>query len=115
MRIGRDHIASAVNTLAFAYAGASLPLLIIFTEAHIPVGEILNGEPVATELVRMFAGSIGLMAAVPVTTFLAAAVVNGDNPAGPSPKRPAPQAVRPSRTWKPPKGERAFHTDTWED
>ena len=115
MRIGRDHIASAVNTLAFAYAGASLPLLIIFTQAHVPIGEILNGEPVATELVRMFAGSIGLMAAVPITTFLAAAVVNGDESHQPSPKRAAPRIARPARQWQPSKAERAFRADDWDD
>ncbi len=80
IRISRDHIASVVNTLALAYAGATLPLLILFTQSGTPLGEIFNGEPVATEIVRILAGSIGLMAAVPITTFLAALVVSVDGP-----------------------------------
>jgi uncharacterized membrane protein len=78
MRIGRDHIASAVNTLVLAYAGASLPLLLLFTQVGTPFGELFNGEPVATEIVRMLAGSIGLMASVPITTALTALVVSTD-------------------------------------
>ncbi len=84
LRIGRDHIASAVNTLVLAYAGASLPLLLLFTQVGTPLGEVLNGEPVATEIVRMLAGSIGLMASVPITTLLTALVVQADR--GPGPK-----------------------------
>jgi uncharacterized membrane protein len=78
LRIGRDHIASAVNTLVLAYAGASLPLLLLFSQTGTPLGEVLNGEPVATEIVRMLAGSIGLMASVPITTALTALVVKTD-------------------------------------
>ncbi len=70
-----------VNTLVLAYAGAALPLLILFTQAGTPLGEVFNGESVATELVRMLAGSIGLMAAVPITTLLTAALVSLDAPA----------------------------------
>jgi uncharacterized membrane protein len=80
LRIGRDHIASAVNTLVLAYAGASLPLLLLFTQVGTPFGELFNGEPVATEIVRMLAGSIGLMASVPITTALTALVVAQDRP-----------------------------------
>ncbi len=75
LRIGRDHIASAVNTLVLAYAGASLPLLLLFSEAGRPLGDVLNGETVAVEVVRTLVGSIGLVASVPITTALAAAVV----------------------------------------
>jgi uncharacterized membrane protein len=77
LRIGRDHIASTVNTLVLAYAGASLPLLVLFVEAQRGLGEVLTGETIATELVRTLVGSIGLVASVPVTTFLAALVVTG--------------------------------------
>ncbi|HVF32220.1 MAG TPA: YibE/F family protein [Acidimicrobiales bacterium] len=77
LRIGRDHIASTVNTLVLAYAGASLPLLVLFVEARRGLGEVLTGETIATELVRTLVGSIGLVASVPVTTFLAAVVVTG--------------------------------------
>ena len=82
LRIGRDHVASTVNTLALAYAGAALPLLIIFVLAQQSLGTIANSEVVATEIVRTLVGSIGLVAAVPVTTWLAARVV--DSGAGPS-------------------------------
>ena len=75
MRIGRDHIASVVDTLVLAYAGASLPLLLLFTLASRPVGDILTGALVAEEIVRAFVGSIGLVASVPLTTGLAALVV----------------------------------------
>jgi len=75
LRIGRDHVASTVNTLALAYAGAALPLLLIFVLAQQSLGTVANSEIVATEIVRTLVGSIGLVAAVPVTTWLAARVV----------------------------------------
>ena len=73
--IGRDHIASTVNTLVLAYAGASLPLLLVFTQAGRGLGDVAAGELVAVEIVRTLVGSIGLVAAVPLTTALAAYVV----------------------------------------
>jgi uncharacterized membrane protein len=73
--IGRDHIASTVNTLVLAYAGAALPLLLFFAEGTAPAGRILTGEVVAVEIVRMLVGSIGLVLSVPVTTLLAAHVL----------------------------------------
>ncbi|WP_373301873.1 YibE/F family protein [Streptomyces netropsis] len=78
MRIGRDHIASVVNTLVLAYAGASLPLLLLFTIADAGVGTVATSELVAEEIVRTLVGSIGLVASVPVTTALAALVVSAD-------------------------------------
>ena len=73
LRVGRDHVASLVNTLLLAYAGASLPLLVIFTTGGEGlVGTLTNGV-VAEEIVRTLVGSIGLVAAVPLTTALAAA------------------------------------------
>ena len=77
IRIGRDHIASTVNTLVLAYAGASLPLLLLFTVSRRPLDDVLNSEVVAEEIVRTLVGSIGLVASVPVTTALAASVVAG--------------------------------------
>jgi len=71
MRVGRDHIASTVYTLVLAYAGASLPLLLLFTVAGQPVGRVLTGDAVAEEILRTLIGAIGLVAAVPVTTLLA--------------------------------------------
>lgn len=75
IRIGRDHIASTVNTLVLAYAGASLPLLILFTVGGVGIADVLNGEVVAEEVVRTLVGSIGLVASVPITTALAAWIV----------------------------------------
>jgi len=74
MVVGRDHIASTVNTLVFAYAGASLALLLVFTTSGLPVSEVLTSELVAEELVKTLVGSLGIIAAVPVTTLLAARV-----------------------------------------
>jgi uncharacterized membrane protein len=75
VRIGRDHIASTVNTLVLAYAGASLPLFLLFTQADQGLLDVVNGEAVAVEVVRTLAGSVGLVASVPLTTALAALVV----------------------------------------
>ncbi|MBT2490499.1 YibE/F family protein [Streptomyces sp. ISL-96] len=81
IRIGRDHIASVVNTLVLAYAGAALPLLLLFSIAQSSVGTVANSELVAEEIVRTLVGSIGLVSSVPVTTALAALVVSADRPA----------------------------------
>lgn len=78
MRIGRDHISSTVNTLFLAYAGAALPLLLLFTGAGQRFGNVVTREIVATEVVRALVGSIGLVASVPISTWLAALVVSGD-------------------------------------
>jgi uncharacterized membrane protein len=71
LRIGRDHVASTVNTLVLAYAGASMPVLILFVLSDQSAGTVANGEIVATEIVRTLVGSIGLIASVPITTWLA--------------------------------------------
>lgn len=76
MRIGRDHVSSAVNTLVLAYAGASLPLLLLFTLSGRSLGEVVTSQDVATEVVRTLVGSIGLVASVPITTALAALVAS---------------------------------------
>ncbi|WP_405448249.1 YibE/F family protein [Streptomyces erythrochromogenes] len=85
IRIGRDHIASVVNTLVLAYAGAALPLLLLFSIANSSMGSVANSELVAVEIVRTLVGSIGLVASVPVTTALAALVVSADRPEPVSP------------------------------
>jgi uncharacterized membrane protein len=72
LRVGRDHIASTVNTLLLAYAGAALPLLILFSLSGLPPGVVASSEVIAVEIVRTLVGSIGLVAAVPITTWLAA-------------------------------------------
>lgn len=74
IRVGRDHIASTVNTLLLAYAGASTPLLLLFAVSEQPLDKIANAELIAVEIVRTLCGSIGLVAAVPITTVLAALV-----------------------------------------
>ncbi len=75
LRIGRDHISSTVNTLFLAYAGASLPLLLLFSEAQQGLGSVATREIVAVEIVRALVGSIGLVASVPISTALAAKVL----------------------------------------
>jgi uncharacterized membrane protein len=72
VRIGRDHVASTVNTLVIAYAGAALPLLLLLRASGRPLSQALSQEVVAVEIVRALVGSIGLVAAVPITTGLAA-------------------------------------------
>ncbi|WP_443067578.1 YibE/F family protein [Streptomyces sp. NBC_01268] len=93
IRIGRDHIASVVNTLVLAYAGAALPLLLLFSIAQSSVGTVANSELVAEEIVRTLIGSIGLVASVPVTTVLAALVVSADRP-GATEQRPGGRGRR---------------------
>jgi uncharacterized membrane protein len=75
LRIGRDHVASTVNTLALAYAGASMPVLLLLILSQQPLATVISGEVIATEVLRTLVGSIGLVAAVPLTTWLAAAAV----------------------------------------
>lgn len=72
MSVGRDHIASLVNTLILVYAGASLPLLLLFLDYSTDFQSVINLEFIAEEIVRTIIGSIGLILAVPITTLLAA-------------------------------------------
>ncbi|WP_427921261.1 YibE/F family protein [Streptomyces sp. cg40] len=103
IRIGRDHIASVVNTLVLAYAGAALPLLLLFSIAQSSVGSVANSELVAEEIVRTLVGSIGLVASVPVTTALAALVVSADRPG----RESAPAGVAAAATATPGSGSAA--------
>jgi uncharacterized membrane protein len=80
LRVGRDHIASTVNTLLLAYAGAAMPLLLLFALSRQSLGVIANSEVVAVEIVRTLVGSIGLVSAVPLTTWLAANVAHKLDP-----------------------------------
>ncbi|GAB3137485.1 hypothetical protein GCM10027290_03290 [Micromonospora sonneratiae] len=99
-RIGRAHIASVINTIVLAYAGASLPMMLLFATGGTPVGELLTGELIAQEVVRSVVGTIGLICAVPITTALAAALAsrNRKPAADPSATRTAvaAQPVGPS-------------------
>jgi uncharacterized membrane protein len=122
LRIGRDHIASTVNTLVLAYAGASLPLLILFSLADVPLTQTLTSEVVAQEIVRTLVGSIGLVASVPITTGLAALVVSRDELRVSEARRKAARdklpetATEPELTpdapgYKRPRAERMFRDD----
>lgn len=71
MSVGQDHIASMVNTLVLVYTGAALPLLLLFVDNPMPFSQVINYEIIAEEIVRTLVGSIGLISAVPLTTFLA--------------------------------------------
>jgi uncharacterized membrane protein len=77
MKVGRDHVAATVNTLVLAYAGASLPLLVLFVVSQQSLGTVANSEIVAVEIVRTLVGSIGLVASVPLTTWLSVRLVAG--------------------------------------
>lgn len=74
MALGKDHIASMINTLILVYAGASMPLLLLFLNESRSFTEIINLEAISTEIVRTLVGSIGLITAVPITTYLATLV-----------------------------------------
>ncbi len=76
MSVGKDHIASMVNTLILVYTGAALPLLLLFVDNPRPFSELINYEIIADEVVRTLVGSIGLVLAVPITTFIASYSIN---------------------------------------
>ncbi len=71
IRIGREHIGALINTLAIAYVGASLPLLLLFSTSDSGIMYILNREDISTEIVRILIGSMSIIVAVPVTTYIA--------------------------------------------
>ena len=74
MQVGQDHVAATVNTLVLAYAGAALPTMLLFSLSSANFGQLVNYEFVAEEIVRTLVGSMGLVAAVPITTSLACLV-----------------------------------------
>jgi len=74
MSVGQDHISSMINTLILVYTGAALPLLLLFIDNPHPFSEIVNYEIIADEIVRTLVSSIGLILAVPITTFIASLV-----------------------------------------
>ncbi len=124
--IGRDHIASTVNTLVLAYAGASLPLLLFYSNIGLGFSDSVTSEVIAVEVIRTLVGSIGLVSAVPLTTLLAALVVTGTGlpalrsssrkaetaapAAGPDPDDPTPDAVVPADSDPAPGSD-----DAWEE
>jgi len=80
MRIGRDHIASTIYTIVFAYAGSALAVLLLLSLYDRPIFDLLSSESIAEEIVRTLASGIGLVLAVPVTTAIAAVTVVGPRP-----------------------------------
>ena len=119
LRVGRDHIGSLVNTLLLAYAGASMPLLVLFATAGTGFVDTVTNGVLAEEIVRTLVGSIGLIAAVPITTGLAAVMcpphtdgvaANGQGP----PEQPgqAPTAADPTVA-APQRSARFFDDSAW--
>jgi uncharacterized membrane protein len=82
IRVGKEHVGALVNTLALAYTGASLPLLLFFSTSGTSVSNLINQEVFATEIIRTMVGSIGLILTVPITTFLAVYFLKGYNKGG---------------------------------
>ncbi|HTI20479.1 MAG TPA: YibE/F family protein [Kutzneria sp.] len=103
LRIGRDHMSSSVNTLVMAYAGAALPLLLAYSASGRGLTDLLTAETVAQELVRTLVGSIGLVASVPITTFLAAMIARQETIEEPAVAEPAevPEPEPPKAEEKP--------------
>ena len=91
IRVGREHIAATVNTLLLAYAGAGLPLVLLFAVSDQSLAMVANSELIAVEIVRTLCGSLGLVAAVPVTTVLAALVKAGAS----TPEVGTPESAEP--------------------
>jgi hypothetical protein len=102
LAVGRDHIAATVNTLFLAYAGAALPLLILFVTGQDSLSTVATTEVVAVEVVRALCGSVGLIAAVPLTTVLAALVATEEplpapaQPTASAPYVPEVESARPA-------------------
>lgn len=87
MSVGQDHIASMINTLILVYAGAALPLLLLFVDSPLPFSQVINYEIIAEEIIRALVGSIGLITAVPLTTMLASRVKFSKKSCAPAPNR----------------------------
>ncbi|MEM9468091.1 MAG: YibE/F family protein, partial [Actinomycetota bacterium] len=113
LRVGQEHIAATVNTLLLAYVGASMPLLLLFSTSDQGLDTVANSEVIAVEIVRTLCGSMGLVAAVPITTAMAALVVTGehggtadvtptgaDNPPEVEPPTGPPLPPEPSVRWE---------------
>ena len=76
LNVGRDHIASTVNTLVLAYVSASLPLVVLLASQPEPIGLLISRDQFATEIVRTLMGSMGIVVAVPITTAIAALIAS---------------------------------------
>ncbi|WP_392544274.1 YibE/F family protein [Oryzobacter telluris] len=97
MRIGRDHIASTIYTIVFAYAGAALSVLLLVYLYQLPLLDLLGTEDIATEVARTLCSGIGLVLAVPLTTAIAAATVTGARVAAVADGEEPPPRTRSSR------------------
>jgi uncharacterized membrane protein len=93
MRIGRDHIASTVYTIAFAYVGAAVAMLLLASRMDLSLAALVTSNEVAEEIVATLVASIALVAAIPMTTALAAWLAA---PAAKSPVRPPSRVLRPA-------------------
>lgn len=111
IRVGREHIASTVNTLLLAYAGASMPLLLLFAASDQPLGVVANSELVAVEIVRTLCGSIGLVAAVPITTLMAAVLVSTSPATSDQATEPDPGATHDAEVGR----ARSARQPSWDD
>jgi uncharacterized membrane protein len=87
MNVGHDHIAATINTLVLAYVGASMSLLLLFQIYPEPWQYTINRELLAEEIVRTLVGTMGLIAAVPITTLIASLLHTwvGQNPTSTQP------------------------------
>lgn len=81
MNVGRDIMGTMSNTLILAYTGGAINLLILFTAYEVPFLQIINGDYMASEVVRALAGSIGLISTIPVTTVISAWLYTMKKPA----------------------------------
>lgn len=77
LKVGKAHMGSVINTLILAYAGASLPVVLLLYLSDAPFLELINREMIATEIVRSIVGSVGLILAVPMTTLIAVLLHKG--------------------------------------
>jgi uncharacterized membrane protein len=96
MRIGRDHIASTIYTIVFAYAGAALVVLMLLYVYNRPPLDLVSSEPLAEEIVRTFTSAIGLVLAVPITTAIAVLIAGPSQSSPPPPERDAGSADSPA-------------------
>lgn len=99
MSVGFDHIGSLVNTLVLAYSAGSLPLMLLIQQGSTPLRFLLNQEPFMAEFVSMLVGSLGLVLAVPFTTFVAACFFHGGNTRYIEQRWPKPQRPAEGRSW----------------
>jgi uncharacterized membrane protein len=102
MRIGRDHIASTIYTIVFAYAGAALSVLLLLYFYAQPIISLMSTEEIAEEIIRTLASGIGLVLAVPITTAIATMTVGAPRAPRPHRRTQAPRVHHQGSDWEPP-------------